>query len=284
MSEVQLVNHRPVFVLGVGRCGSTYVQKLICENSSIWIWGEHDGLLTGLFRFFNSARESNTLNNFSYRHADKDPLERLADGNNLTAWMLPFLPSDLDRIELNVIMELFAQSLPSGYQRWGFKEIRYGPESNVASRLIKLFPHCKIIHLVRDPFANVDSALRAWHSDLVFAKENSNVELETKLEDAFRHHLNRWANATKYYLALEKDNPQQVKTYKIELIQNETDNLFRFIEEQNPKMMIEDKWTNPTNQSPLSNTTLSIYSQWFNDKTRQYDSVVSELTEALGYI
>jgi len=282
MSEIDLSNARPVFVLGVGRCGSTFVQKLICENSPVWIWGEHEGLLTGLFKSFKNARDSKALNDFSYRYANKNAFEKLSDGNNITAWMLPFLPTDLDEIERKLVFDLFGRCLPSGHMRWGFKEIRYGPESGVSDHLLKLFPHSRIIHLVREPFANVNSALRAWHSNLANQKESSNGELSGELNDAFDYHVTRWTKYTKHYLELEENNPDHVKTFKIESIELELKELFDFIEEPIFDLCTVNS-TEPTNHSGLSNSLLSNYSKWFQMKVEQNLDNVSIMARRLGY-
>jgi hypothetical protein len=285
MSKKNLFNDKPVFLLGVGRCGSTYVQKIICENSPVWLWGEHDGLLTGLFQNFKRARESKTLNNFSYRHAHKSASERLKKGNNITAWILPFLPDDLDVIERNLVADLFGRCLPFAHHRWGFKEIRYGPKSGVPDRLLKIFPNCRIIHLVRDPFAGIDSALRAWHSDLVTGMEKFNdTRITEKLEEVYITHLKRWFATTHYFLDLEKQSPEQVQTFKIEDIEKDFFRLFDFIDaplDDNDKVKGTD--SKPVNQSPLSEASLYRYSKWFIEVSKQNTDYLVVLTDRLGY-
>jgi hypothetical protein len=285
MSKISLNNDQPVFVIGVGRCGSTYVQKMICENSPVWIWGEHEGLLNGLFQSCKRARESKTLNNYSYLHSNISASEKLAKGNNITAWMLPFLPEDLNAIERELVVDLFGRCLPAGYHRWGFKEIRYGPKAGVPDRLVKIFPNCRIIHLVRDPFAGIDSALRAWHTGLVTEKEKSNDPLITdKLEEVYSTHLKRWFDTTQYLLDLEKQHPEQVQTFKIEDIEKDCFRMFDFIGAPlggNANMKSID--SRPINQSPLSKATLSRYSSWFIEISKQNADYLAVLTHRLGY-
>ncbi|MEZ5816111.1 MAG: hypothetical protein R3D44_03420 [Hyphomicrobiaceae bacterium] len=54
-------NERPVFLLGTGRCGSTYQQVRISQIADIWIWGEHDGILEDLFKWAELGRSNPTL-------------------------------------------------------------------------------------------------------------------------------------------------------------------------------------------------------------------------------
>ena len=285
MKKNTLFNDKPVFVLGVGRCGSTYMQKIICENSPVWIWGEHEGLLTGLFQNFKRVRESQTLNNFSYSHAHQSALARLAKGNSITAWMLPFIQNDLDVIERDLVVNLFGRCLPAEHHRWGFKEIRYGPKSSVPDRLVKIFPNCRIIHIVRDPFAGIDSALRAWHSDLVRGKEKcDDTAITDKLEKVYTIHLKRWFETTKYFLDLEKQYPEQVQTFKIEDIEKDSFRLFNFIDAPlagNDHARAID--FRPINRSPLSEASLSFYSKWFFERSKQSVDYLAILTNRLGY-
>src|SRR6185295_15406374 len=157
---------RPIFLLGVGRCGSTFQQVALNRLPDIWIWGEHDGIIGNLLRWGAQAIASENLQKFAFSRSPDDPSSAL-QGNlriNATAvaWLNGFRPPDLEHLQSDLISQLFKKGLPTGKWRWGFKEIRYGPDDKVPERLLLLFSESKIVHTLRNPFATVESTIFAW--------------------------------------------------------------------------------------------------------------------------
>lgn len=212
------VDERPIFILGTGRCGSTFVQTALCATADIWIWGEHAGLLKGLFHWAENVRAAPLLVEASYPYRQIDPLDRLAGRGGvapwMTAWINGFGPDTLDDIERMVLRRLFAEGLPAGKRRWGFKEIRYGGTEATPERLLALFPAARIVHVVRHPFATAESSMSAWWAkgfQEALAAGNRPLVL-----DHYRRLLQQWTEVTGRFLQLEAARPEAVASFRIE--------------------------------------------------------------------
>lgn len=161
------VDEEPIFLLGSGRCGSTFLQTRLSALGNVWIWGEHDGMLVKLREWRESVASSTKMNEFSTSRPPGDPMVLLkkdqgADAT-MVAWLNGFRTADLDRVLRLAVTSLFTCALPVGKRRWGFKEIRYGPDDRMAVYLLDLFPRGKIVHTLRNPFSTIESGLFAWH-------------------------------------------------------------------------------------------------------------------------
>jgi hypothetical protein len=209
---------RPVFLLGTGRCGSTSVQREFCLNSNLWLWGEHDGILRGLHDWIQRARNNRTIADFCFRRDDRSVEDIVAatdrDADNDIAWLNRFRADAFDDVWREAIRRLFATSLPAGKTRWGFKEIRYGPDDRVAEALLAAFPKSSIVHLVRSPAATIESSMIAWRRQAV-ADFIANDDI-AGVDGVYREFAARWALVTQYYLDLEAANPTRVKTVAVE--------------------------------------------------------------------
>jgi len=223
---------KPIFLLGVGRCGSTALQLQLSRLSDVWIWGEHDGILRDFFKWTRQMRENRSLQEFTYSQGDVDPLELVAghahgDATHI-AWMNAFRPSDVDVIERKVVEELCATKLPAGKRRWGFKEIRYGIEDDVPERLLNLYPNAKIVHTLRSPFRTVESSIFAWHfEELEVAQRLGDLD---GLKRTYRRYLSRWVEAVSYFDMLRAAYPDQVQFSRVERLSQERDSLLTFLE------------------------------------------------------
>jgi len=223
---------KPIFLLGVGRCGSTALQLQLCRLADVWIWGEHDGILRDLLMWTRQVRENRNLQEFTYHQGDTDPSEVLSAhaGGDAThiAWMNAFRPADIDIVERKVIEELWANRLPPGKRRWGFKEIRYGIEDDVPERLLNLYPGAKIVHTLRNPFRTVESSIFAWHfEELTEAQQQGNVD---GIRATYRHYLSRWVEAVSYFDMLRAAYPDSVQFSRIEHLSQERDSLLSFLD------------------------------------------------------
>lgn len=205
----------PIFILGSGRCGSTFFQTMLCSVDDIWIWGEHDGMLAQLLGWGERTRKSQPLNRFSFPFVGQDPWSVMRGNGTHAAWLGGFNADDVITAQRLVLEHLFCNRLPAGKRRWGFKEIRYGGDSMVPGRLLSLYPAARIIHVVRDPIRTVESSLRAWHRNLVldFDTAQSNP---ARLREVFDNLLERWVSVTGHLLDLEQAHPEHVRTIRLE--------------------------------------------------------------------
>jgi hypothetical protein len=223
---------KPVFLFGTGRCGSTFVQQLICQRTRTWMWGEHDGILDGIMDWSNSVQNSPLLSTFSFPGYSRCPVARLTEGGNVAAWLNGFSAGHPYQIERFALHSLFADTIPEGWDRWGFKEIRYGQNSRVPSRLVELFPDARIIHLVRHPLATSDSSVRAWNRDAVNALARGELDARERVCDAYFRYLKRWVDTTSFFLGLEQELSANLRTFRLEDITLSQEGIFNFIGEE----------------------------------------------------
>lgn len=133
----------PIFILATGqRCGSTLVQRFLCSNPAIMIWGEHDGVLNELFQMQEhllgwEERFQTHLQRFTTRGP-----------NQFIANMTP-RSSSITEAAAEWIHAMWGKSARTlGRPFWGFKEVRYG--FSVANQLLALFPRAKVVYLTRN--------------------------------------------------------------------------------------------------------------------------------------
>lgn len=138
----------PVFVLAGGRrTGSTLVQRLLISSGKILIWGEHDGVLVRqLYQLAFGMQQ--------WLKSGVGALRQLQDfrQQGYNCW-IPNMCPPLNHFE-DGCRALLEQSLgvparAMGYERWGFKEVRYG--AGAAKFLQALYPDAGFVLLVRDP-------------------------------------------------------------------------------------------------------------------------------------
>ena len=58
---------RPIFLMGSGRCGSTFFQRQFSRTGLIWIWGEHDGVIGRLLKWADDAASDKALKEFAFK-------------------------------------------------------------------------------------------------------------------------------------------------------------------------------------------------------------------------
>jgi hypothetical protein len=222
-------NTSPIVILGTGRCGSTYLQTTLCGVSNVWIWGEHDGILKGLFDWSRLSRDSDALKRFSFPYAQEDPLTTLKRNGTCAAWLSPFDADGIAEAERALLINLFSRRLPAGKTRWGFKEIRYGARSRVPERMIELFPGTKFIHVVRHPRQTISSSVRAWRPGL-FAQNQDESERRALVRDAVQTQVDRWKETTNYLENFRLKNPETVMTVQIERLDSLLNGVLDFLE------------------------------------------------------
>jgi hypothetical protein len=138
----------PIFILSAGwRSGSTLLQRMICSTSDTIIWGEpyaNGGLVPSLSAQFLPFSED-------WLEPDWFRSPRSTDLKN--DWIANLYPSlsDLRAAHRSYFERLLhAPAIEAGYKHWGFKEVRLTIED--AAHLRWLFPRCRLLLLVRNPY------------------------------------------------------------------------------------------------------------------------------------
>lgn len=137
----------PIFLFSAGwRSGSTLLQRVICSDPQVMMWGEpfEDRLPLALLHQslhgldLDSAHEKYAIENFS--------------GELTSEWIAnlnPGLSNYLAAHKAFVDRMLATPARQRGYARWGLKAVRLSGYHAVYLR--KLYPDAKIVYLVRDP-------------------------------------------------------------------------------------------------------------------------------------
>lgn len=167
----------PLIVLGAGqRCGSTLVQRLLCSHPRVLIWGEHVGQLRTVLTATQRLRLWSQTNGVAGRN------ELAAHGYQ---GFIANLSPDVDiinRAGASFVETLFAEpAADSGRPIWGFKEVRYRLDDVLLLR--DLFPHLRVIQLVRDP-RDVLRSLDEWERHGGWSRINTETSLRHWLDVA----------------------------------------------------------------------------------------------------
>lgn len=150
-----LTMNAPILILAAGqRCGSTLIQRLLSSHPKALIWGEHAGQLREIFAV------AERLDGWTAGVGELGRLDYARSGHqSFIANMTPEAVH-IDEAVRAFIETLFAKPAASvGRPVWGFKEVRYGLAEALA--LQKLFPDCRIVHIVRDP-RDILRSLEVW--------------------------------------------------------------------------------------------------------------------------
>ncbi|MFM8733857.1 MAG: sulfotransferase [Pirellulales bacterium] len=204
----------PLFLLGTGRCGSTFWQTLLCRAPGVWIWGEHNGFLRTILQSRAVLHGCDVFQAYAGGPLPGDDAEfqDLAVAARM-AWANPFTADDVD-VGLRVFIEsLMTRALPSGKHRWGFKEIRYGNRGDETPRhLLDLFPDGVVVHMLRHPRGVIESAIRAWGP----RPSASPCENTAALRAEYDRNAIRWMRINGYLLDLAGSRTGRVVAVRIE--------------------------------------------------------------------
>lgn len=203
---------RPIFLFGVGRCGSTFLQLQLSRMQDVWIWGEHDGILRNLLDWGKQTHSLKELSQYSFGVNVDDMQSFIAEPfqGNAThlAWLNGFKAEDVDDAQRSAVRLLMRSRIPAGKSRWGFKEIRYGIDDDVPRDLLKLFPEAKLIHTVRHPRKIIESAIVEWGGG-TFANAVRAQDVDAALA-IYQPFAVRWIKLCEYFKQLKLENPQSV--------------------------------------------------------------------------
>jgi hypothetical protein len=148
---------QPVFLLGGHRSGTTLLQRVLNSYDDVQIWGEHEGFLRDVAQAFFRGWESTHLFQDS-----RLPGTAASDPNtDWQAWMNGFSKIEWERSYRGLVEALLVPGGLPGKRFWGFKEIRYGSETDRTIEFLhQLYPDALFAFLVRDPFNALASARR----------------------------------------------------------------------------------------------------------------------------
>lgn len=166
---------RPVFVLGCTfRTGSTFLQRLINSSGEVFVWGENMGIAEDLRVAVAKLDSWSAIS--QAQHGDLDVRQN-------DAWIANLNPEGAGASRAaarQFFLSYYAEpTRQRGCARWGFKEVRC--DARAARFLLELFPHGRVLLLVRRPEAVLASmatsrwyahmggctgVLKAWHSNV----------------------------------------------------------------------------------------------------------------------
>jgi Sulfotransferase family len=171
----------PLLILAAGqRCGSTLVQRLLSSHPEVLIWGEHAGQLRELLAV------GEHLSGWSAEHGEPGRLGYARSGHQ--SFMANLTPESvhIDDAVRAFLEVLFAKpAADAGRPVWGFKEVRYGFAE--AAAVQKLFPDCRVVHIVRNP-RDILRSLEVWERG-----EWPRSDTELAIEDWVRVGASFWA-------------------------------------------------------------------------------------------
>ena len=137
----------PIFILSAGwRSGSTLLQRLICSDKDVMLWGEPFGDTIPVPRLAATV-ENFTLDNPYTRYA----IDQFS-GEFSNEWIANLNPGleEVRRAHLAFFETLFARPAHGrGYTRWGVKWVRLTAEHGLYLKW--LYPEAKFLLLVRHP-------------------------------------------------------------------------------------------------------------------------------------
>lgn len=275
MTPTVSAHERPVFLLGTGRCGSTFWQTLLSRSADIWIWGEHAGMMRPLGdvrwllqhcpAFQMHAGRPVTPADFETPTTDEAP--RLAWANGFDAVVV-------DDALRHLIVGLMTRGLPAGKRRWGFKEIQYGDADHTLEMLLALFPGATIVHTLRAPKPTLESAMWAWYrTELKQAADDP-----AAIQAAYTEQARRWKSITRRLLDLAESTGQVIRV-RIEDVAAGRDALHTVVGTQLPDLQP------PVNQLPADR---SDTPPWLTDLfERLWDETsgkLAKIASRAGYV
>lgn len=139
--------YKPIFIFSAGwRSGSTLVQRLLCSDPNVLVWGEpydKSNLIQCLAESILPITKNWPPHNFFISNVKKEDLSYL--------WIANLYPNLNDYLNSHrqFILNLFANTAKAeGFSRWGIKEVRYGLSEALYLKI--LFPQGKFIFLHRE--------------------------------------------------------------------------------------------------------------------------------------
>ena len=148
--------NEPVFMLAsIWRSGSTLVQRLLCSDPSIFLWGEPYGD-AGIVPHLSQSAKGLLRKDWPTIHHYLDPsIEEykpvIAEPHKYWIANTYPVPQAMRQSYRSMLDTLFMESAKNlGKQRFGIKEVRY--DGLVAQFLQWLYPDARFVFLLRNPY------------------------------------------------------------------------------------------------------------------------------------
>ncbi len=169
----------PIFVTGNARSGTTFVQWFLSSHPRIHIHGQEAVSWPNILNFYN--------------HLVKGATEAIR-WNEMTKYPVPhFSGSSTARTKMlfrRFIHDYFTGMIVSSEIRWGLKHLWIFSNKNAIKQIEDLFPACKWVICVRNPFKaynsqkntfkkdqDLDQFLQSWVNTITNAKDKGNVRI-----------------------------------------------------------------------------------------------------------
>ena len=177
----------PIFIVGAGRSGTTLLRLMLHNHSQIAIPPESQILMEfyKIIPLFNDLKDPENCEKF---------INLFLTHPRIKAWGLH--KSDIlnlkEKIGFRDIISTIYQSFANkeAKSRWGEKTPKY---IHQVGQLIKIFPNCKIIHLIRDGRDVIASQLKSFHRYHFYTSAlnwNKIMTINEKLQSDPDHFMN----------------------------------------------------------------------------------------------
>ncbi|MDG2392695.1 MAG: sulfotransferase [Thalassotalea sp.] len=195
-----------MFILGVGRSGTTLIQRILNSYDEVIIWGEHDGFLKSLAKSWQQLKTSTSMDEYCYSKQPSGELNEILkyskDPKTWQAWTNWFKANDTDDLYRDFVGNTFNPNNLDNIKVWGFKEIRYGNESEVIHFLKTLYPDAIFLCVVRDALNVIESQLKTFYlGTSKYPKIKRLMQLSKVIKIA-----NDWKRSNLHYLKLSQTN------------------------------------------------------------------------------
>jgi hypothetical protein len=145
----------PIFVLSMGRTGSTLLMRLMNCVKDVYLFGEHNSA----FRYLRRV-QAEIAHNAAIQHENGlFILEKNGYEDKFVAWASPFSQMEVADYIRKLLISMYTDKIPpSGGRlvRWGFKEIHYEYEDILF--FSKLFPGAQFVFMERD----IETQFKSW--------------------------------------------------------------------------------------------------------------------------
>jgi len=257
MGKSNMSSSQPIFVLGFHRGGTTFVQRLLNCHQKVTIWGENGGIISDLRVM---------IERYATSPAAKVDVEQYRDFSGLADKFRPWAnPFDADQFASHIasLLESLYRNPKDPGSFWGFKEIRHGTREDI-DFLYHLFPHCRLIMLVR----NLKDVLMSQY----FAKWGGK-NFTGSPEKTVRKIVANYVKSVECFLDIEQQKPSLARILRYETIQSDTvlNDLFGFL--GLPEAGISQKLLDEVMQARVGSS--------FRDKGRLIDCNENQLICAL---
>ena len=187
----------PLFLLGLHRGGTTYVQRILNCHRRVVLWGENGGLVTHLRRAHGRAGNLQRAEAARYQEFD-------TFAARFIPWASRVDQDGLLRAMARFVRDLHRAEPPAAF--WGFKEIRHGNRGDLRF-LRSLFPEARIALLVRHPR---DVLLSQIHVSWSRPTRRANAASRA------RRFVAQYVRATRAFLELEAEHPGLTRLFRYE--------------------------------------------------------------------